>query len=143
MYQHLPLDDQTVFVMLPDELDKVIASGKFQDVRILDTLYYPNHQPGFYFVTLRYADEIDLVSWRRKVRRGKSCRLTSSPSTDRWWSVATPLDMGTIQHIFDGDLYTVARSMEANPLVIELIFPEPSPEVSGFYHHHRQRQGAT
>jgi len=34
-------------------------------------------------------------------------------------------DMGQAHHMFDGDRFTLARGLEANPLVIELMFPEP------------------
>ena len=37
----------------------------------------------------------------------------------------SPLDMGEIKHIFDGDDYTLARSWEANPFRLLLTFPQP------------------
>jgi hypothetical protein len=40
-------------------------------------------------------------------------------------------DAGQAQDMFDGDWYTLARVMEANPAVVEIAFPEPRP-VSGF-----------
>jgi hypothetical protein len=41
------------------------------------------------------------------------------------------LDMGDISLAFDGDEFTLFRTMEANPLVIELDFPTPR-SMSGF-----------
>jgi hypothetical protein len=38
--------------------------------------------------------------------------------------------MGDIALVFDGDANTLARTLEANPFVIELVFPTPRP-VSG------------
>jgi hypothetical protein len=35
------------------------------------------------------------------------------------------LDIGEVGHIFDGDLYTLGRTFEANPAIIELEFPAP------------------
>ncbi len=33
------------------------------------------------------------------------------------------LDIGELQHLFDGDRFTLTRTMEANPFVVELAFP--------------------
>jgi hypothetical protein len=87
-------------------------------------LYYPNNRPGFFFVQLRYADDIDAVLEAEQESR-KS--LQTGEITLEGQSVVVHyslLDMGTIQHIFDGDLNTVARTLEANPFIIELTFPE-------------------
>jgi hypothetical protein len=35
------------------------------------------------------------------------------------------LDMGEVGHIFDGDPHTLGRTFEANPAVIELLYPTP------------------
>ena len=37
------------------------------------------------------------------------------------------LDMGAPANIFDGDVSTLARGLEANPFVLEFPFPEPRP----------------
>jgi 4-amino-4-deoxy-L-arabinose transferase-like glycosyltransferase len=37
------------------------------------------------------------------------------------------LDMGAPANIFDGDVSTLARGLEANPFVLEFVFPEPRP----------------
>ena len=34
-------------------------------------------------------------------------------------------DGGRLRDLFDGDAFTLARGLEANPLVVELTFPEP------------------
>jgi hypothetical protein len=124
MFTRQPLDDHTTFVMIPEEMDKVQASGKFQDLRIKRTLYYPNNYPGFFFVQLRYADDIDAILEAEKETR-KSLQIgditiQGEPVVVHY----SLLDMGTIQHLFDGDLNTVARTLEANPFIIELTFPE-------------------
>jgi hypothetical protein len=126
MFERQPLDQSITFVMIPEELDKVMSSGKFQDVNILRTLYYPNHYPGFYFVQLRYADDIDAVLDAERQAR-KELQVSEVSINGQTVSVRySPLDMGTIQHIFDGDQNTAARTLEANPFIIELTFPEPT-----------------
>ena len=126
MFERQPLDGSLTFVMIPEELDKAAASGKFEDIKTLRTLYYPNHKPGFIFVQLRYADTIDAIldqeRQARKELQTDELVIGGHPVSVRY----SPLDMGTIQHIFDGDQNTVARTLEANPFIIELIFPEPA-----------------
>ena len=125
LYQHLQLDENTVLVMMPEEFDKANASGKFQDIEVLRTLYYPNGQPGFLFVTLRYVEDVDaLLAQEREAR--KVLQEDQIALAGQQVSVSySQLDMGTIQHIFDGDQYTLARSFEANPFIIDLSFPQP------------------
>ena len=124
MNRHLPLDDKTLFIMLKDEYDKTVASGKFTDIRIEKIIYYPNNQPGFYFVRLRYVDNIDEIlanesNARRELKTGE-IKLDGQPVQVRY----SVLDMGSIDAMFDGDPHSVARGLESNPLIVELTFPE-------------------
>jgi hypothetical protein len=79
-----------------------------------------------YFVQLRYADDIDAVLEAERQAR-KELQVSEVSINGQTVSVRySPLDMGTIQHIFDGDQNTAARTLEANPFIIELTFPEPT-----------------
>lgn len=124
LYQHLPLDENTVFVMIPSEMEKVLSTAKFKDVHIEKTLPYPNGKPGFFFVRLEYADNIDdLLAQEQEARRV----LQEGTVTIDGQDVAvrySMLDMGNIQNVFDGDPTSLVRTLEANPFVIELTFPE-------------------
>lgn len=124
MFEQLPLDEGLTLVMIPEELEKTIASGKFRNLEILRTLYFPNHKPGFIFVKLRYTENIaEILEEEREARRELQADelIIDGQTIGVRYSL---LDMGTIQHIFDGDLNTVASTLEANPFVIELSFPE-------------------
>jgi hypothetical protein len=125
MNEKRTLDDSLVFIMIPDEYQAVMQSNKFTDIRVGKTLLYPNEQPGFYFVQLRYVDNIDQVleaeSAERRILREAQVEVHGSPATVKY----SYLDMGTIENIFDGNLQTLIRTMEANPLVIEINFNEP------------------
>jgi hypothetical protein len=130
LFQHLPLTDQMVFVVMPAELDKIIASGKFEQVTVEQTLYYPNGQPGFYFVRLRYVENIDeILAAERESRRSllEDTFQIDGQAVDVRYSM---LDMGSIDLLFDGNPRTVARTLEANPFIVELNFSTPRP-VSG------------
>jgi hypothetical protein len=127
MNQYIPIDEKMVFVMTPDEYQRANSSGKFTDIRIEQTLPYPNGMPGFYFVRMRYMDNIlEILEADRQARRqlrSAEVSLDGRPVSVRH----SMLDMGQIQEIFDGNTHTLARTLEANPFIIELTFPGPRP----------------
>ncbi|MCJ7696601.1 MAG: hypothetical protein MUO40_14415 [Anaerolineaceae bacterium] len=124
-YDVLPLDQKICFVMLPNEYDWMLQTGKFSDIQVLDTLSYPDGNSGFYFVTLNYVEGIeDIISHEKAERR--------IPLEDfviiRGQSVPVQypmLDINEIQQAFDGDETTLIRTFEANPLKIVLTFSPP------------------
>jgi hypothetical protein len=131
LFQHLPLNDQMVFVMIPTEMDKVVSSGKFKAVRVDEVLPYPNGAPGFYFTHLQYVDNIDeILADEQKLRSAlQETTLTIQGETvEVGYSM---LDMGSIDLVFDGDAQTVARTLEANPFIIELTF-QNAHQISGY-----------
>jgi len=103
----------------------MLATGKFTNIRIIKTLPYPNGAPGFYFIRLSYVDNIDDILAAEKAARQQllteKVTISGIPATVRY----SQLDMGAIQNIFDGNDNTLIRSLEANPIVIELIFDQP------------------
>jgi len=126
MTRYKPLDDHMVFVLTPEEMDKVSSSPKFTKIRVLRSVEYPNGQTGFYFVKLAYVENIqqvlaDEISARRKLYDG-TVTLQDGSTLQVQYSL---LDMGTIQDAFDGNNDTVIRTAEANPLVVKLIFAQP------------------
>lgn len=130
IYQLKPLDDNMLFVMTPVEYQKAQESGKFTDFRIEKTIPYPNGQPGFYFVRLRYVDNIEALlevdrQARLQLQEGE-INIGGAPISVKY----STLDMGSITEMFDGNPNTVARTFEANPLVIVLTFQQPQ-EMSG------------
>jgi hypothetical protein len=122
---HKPLTDNMLFVVIPEEYRRMQQTGKFTDIRIEKTLLYPNGAPGFYFLRLRYIDNIDEVLAAEKAARQKllsaDVAIAGSPATVRY----SLLDMGPIGNLFDGNENSLIRSMEANPLILELEFPQP------------------
>jgi hypothetical protein len=130
MARRLPLPANMAFVMIPDEYQRAVASGKFTDIHILKTLPYPNRQPGFYFVSLRYVDNIDaILAAEKEARRAlheDQVLVDGQMVTVRY----SMLDMGKIQDAFDGNPRSVVRTYEADPFVIELVFSEPR-DLSG------------
>ena len=125
LIEHLLLHANILFIMTPEEYQTAITGGKFTDIQVERILPYPNDQPGFYFVRLRYADRIDqILAAEREARKQlleADIMIDGQPVKTRY----SLLDMGEIQNVFDGNPETVARTFEANPFVIELTFPEP------------------
>jgi 4-amino-4-deoxy-L-arabinose transferase-like glycosyltransferase len=125
LFQRLPLDENTLFVMTPEEYQMALESGKFTNIRVEKTLPYPNGEPGFYFVRLQYVENIDqILATEREQRRvllTDIVQIDGEPVRLRY----PMLDIGEPQQMFDGDSETLGRTLEANPAVIELTFPEP------------------
>lgn len=125
LFQELPLDEHTVLVMIPEEYQQALESEKFTDIQVEKTVPYPDGRPGFYFVRLRYVDNIqEVLAAEREARRA----LLSDTLFlgDQEAAIRYPhLDMGAVEEAFDGDPNTLIRTLEANPLVIELKFSEP------------------
>jgi hypothetical protein len=133
--QKFPLDDDTMFIMLRDEYDLAVNSGRFKDIQVEKTIPYPNDTPGFYFVRLRYADDADEKFAAEKALRavlqeavvtmdGQNVRVRHSYLESSTQSAA-------IQLVFDDDPYSLAKTFEANPFVIEMTFSVPR-EINGF-----------
>ena len=125
LFQKLPLDEDTLFVMTPEEYQKTLESGKFTDIRVEDTLPYPNGKPGFYFVRLAYVDNIDQIL-EAELEERRQLRSAEAVIDGQVVQVRhSLLDMGEAQHMFDGDPDTLGRTLEANPAIVEVIFPGP------------------
>ncbi|MCE5209489.1 MAG: glycosyltransferase family 39 protein [Chloroflexi bacterium] len=119
------LDDQTLFVMIPSEYKLMLESGKFTDIRVEKIIEYPNGEPGFLFVRLRYIDNIDqILAAERKARRVLQ-ESSLEMGSEVWQVKYSYLDLGSIENAFDGDPNSLLRTMEANPLVVEIDFPNP------------------
>jgi hypothetical protein len=120
-----PIEDETLFVLPEYEYRKAFESGKFTDFRVQQMIYYPNGQPGFYFVQMRYVDQIDEILAAERAARAELLEGTVSLADEPVQVRYSMLDMGEVESVFDGDDFSVARTLEANPFVLEVSFPEP------------------
>jgi hypothetical protein len=121
-YREIP--DETTFIMIPDEYARFLASDKFTNSKLVQTLDYPDGNPGFFFVNLEYIP--DIQERFRLEREARSALLVGSVEINGIIADIrfSRLDMGVIRQAFDGDFSTPIRTLEANPFVIELDFHE-------------------
>ncbi len=88
-------------------------------------LPYPDGTPGFYFVRLAYADDLEAILAREHEERSRPVTEQIELDGQLVQVSHSIFDGGQLRDLFDGDPFTLARGLEANPLVIEWTFPEP------------------
>jgi 4-amino-4-deoxy-L-arabinose transferase-like glycosyltransferase len=130
-----PVDENTVFVMVPWEFDLAAQSDKLTDIRVERIVPYPDGTPAFYFVRLRYVDNIDEIFAAERAARAvlqeAVVNIEGQQVAVRHSYLDADSQSETIQLLFDNDPYTYAKTFEENPFVIELTFPKPRT-ISGF-----------
>jgi hypothetical protein len=130
VFKKQPLDESMLFVMTASEYQLAKNSPKFASVKVEKLIPYPDGTPGFYFTRLKYSDNVDAVFAAEQEARKK---LVTDFVTLDGQTVElhySPIDMGLPAYMFDGDLYTLMRGLEANPFILEFHFPQPR-SVSG------------
>jgi len=123
--QYRPFKENTIFVMPPDDFNKVINSGKFEPMNVIDVINYPDGSPGFIFAHLKYIPSIKEVFEKEKSNRAM---LSAAQIKINGWDAKVAysrLDMGNIENLFDNNPATLIRSETANPLVLEVNFSHP------------------
>jgi hypothetical protein len=125
------IEENTLFVIPSYEYSEAIKSGKFTDIEIRDILPYPDGRPGFYFLQMRYVDNIEEILADERAERANLREATVSIAGETVQTRYPMLDMGEIQAVFDGNPISVARTLEANPFILELTFSEQR-QISGF-----------
>ncbi len=120
----LPLDENTLFIATPEEYRLIQESEKLSDVVLERSLPYPDGSPGFYFVRFRYADSAQAIFAAEAEQRRQLQQAEVQLHGQTVQARHSMLDMGEIAQAFDGDPFTFVRTLEANPLVIELSFPD-------------------
>jgi len=123
MSERRALDDNTILVMTPAEYQLAAGSPKFARVDVYRVVNYPNGSPGFYFARLEYSPNFeDLLAPEReaRVRPVQGQVAVDGQLVDVEHS---PLDVGQLADLFDGEPFTLVRGLAANPLVFDFTFP--------------------
>jgi hypothetical protein len=120
------IDPEMVFVMIPEEMQNVQDSQKFTNIQAEKVIQLPNREPGFYFTTLEYVENIeDIFAAELAARRILNKATVSMVNGEEIEVEYSALDMGEILHIFDGDPSTLTRTWEANPFQVIVRFLQP------------------
>ncbi|MGE5263588.1 MAG: hypothetical protein ACM3S0_09420 [Acidobacteriota bacterium] len=120
-----PLDDNMVFIMTPEELNKAHASNKFKPVVVEQVLGYPDGSDGFYFARLAYVDNVEQIFAAEQTERRKPVVEQIQLDGENVTVSHSRFDNGRLADLFDNDTFTLARVMEANPAFLEFTFPSP------------------
>ncbi|KAA3645398.1 MAG: hypothetical protein DWQ07_13090 [Chloroflexi bacterium] len=124
------VEEDTLLVMTPEEYDKASNSGKFSDIEVEQTLPYPDGKNGFYFMRVQYVDDIEAILEAERLDRQELVESEVNFQDEAVLVKHSLLDMGNAGLWFDEDEFSVARTLEANPLVMEFFLPQ-TQEISG------------
>lgn len=117
----------TSFVLTPEEFARAQESPKLWVRKGWTVIPNPAGGPGFYITRLAYSPESYRLFEVERLQRQQLVegRVLIDGAEVR---VRHPrLDMGGIGDAFDGDLRSLARTLDANPTRLELHFPGPRP----------------
>jgi hypothetical protein len=125
-----PIDDNLIFVLTDYEYQEVLDSGKLRVEAIIDIIPYPDGSPGFYFLKLAYVDNVEQVFAAEEAEL-YSPVVEQLTILGQIVTVSHPrFDMGTVEHVFDQDPFTLARTFDANPAYFYIDFDQPV-QISG------------
>jgi hypothetical protein len=117
----------TLFVMIPEELATVRKSPLFENVRVVRTVKVPDGRIGFYIVEFRYSARAAAIFAAK--RRERQRPVIEKISINGAPAVVTHsrTDIGDVADLFDGDLFTLARTADASTFRVDIRFKTPQP----------------
>jgi len=121
------LNPDILLVMTPPEYDKALSSSKFKNVAVDQVIPYPDGRPGFYFAHLTYADNVDAIFAAEQEARKKPLEGTVVIDGQTVPVKYSQIEAGQLKDLFDGDLFTLIRGVEANPYILEFALLQSRP----------------
>jgi hypothetical protein len=118
--------DQKAFVLMPDEYERVRASGRFEEPQVDKIISYPDGRAGFYFVRLTYLEGIEGIIQAELAARNQMIKAEIMIAGQNVIVQHTAVE-GDINSLFDGNLDTLVKTKGINPMLVEVIFNEPVP----------------
>jgi hypothetical protein len=119
------LTRELLFVLTPEEYAAILQNPKINGVQVERTLPYPDGRTGFYFVRMEYSNQAEELFAREREERSLPVVESLEVDGEMLRIEHSLFDSGEILHVFDKDPYTMARGMEANPLLLDITFPSP------------------
>lgn len=132
LYERRNLDANTVLVLPPEEYARALNEPKLADIHVEAVVVYPDGAPGLRFIRLRYSDQAEAIFAQEREERRQPVEATQLIDGQEVTIIHSRLEGGQLSDLFDGDAFTLARGLEANPLVFQFRFPEPRriPQVT-------------
>ncbi|OQA45284.1 MAG: hypothetical protein BWY52_01347 [Chloroflexi bacterium ADurb.Bin325] len=125
MGERRALDDNVILVMTPAEYRQAADSPKFARVDVDRVIDYPDGSPGFYFARLEYSPDFDELLAPEREARVRPVPGQVVVDGQLVEVMHSPLDVGRLEDLFDGETFTLVRGLAANPLVFDFTFPAP------------------
>lgn len=126
LFEKRALEEGQVIILLPDEIEKARLSNKFKKIEVFKTLDCPNGQSCFYFTHLEYVDDVDALFAAESALRSQVITAGLTDPQGNSFTITYPqLDMGKIENLFDGDGTTLVRTVQSNPMRVEIYFSTP------------------
>jgi hypothetical protein len=124
--QEMPLDDDTIFILTAEEFQRLSESPKIANIEVMDTIEYPDDRTGFFVTRFDYSPEAARLFVEEQAERTIP-RQGDIIWEDQRLEIRYPyLDMGELRHMFDNDLFTLARVYSDNPAVFTIDFEKPT-----------------
>jgi hypothetical protein len=124
-YHQRELTNEILLVMTPAEYERARQDPKFTDIRVNRVIPYPDGRTGFYFVQLDYSPQAAEIFAQEDAARRQPVREEITLDNQPVSVLHSQLDRGRLVDIFDGDPYTLIRTLVDNPAVLEFEFAEP------------------
>jgi hypothetical protein len=120
-----PLPENAVFVLTPAEYERVRIDSSFENPVVTRTIKAPDGTDAFHFVRLSISENAALIAELEKQDRLRT--VTSRvPLNGEQVEITRPqFDIGRIEELFDGDTFTLGRTLAGNPVSFDLKFPSP------------------
>ena len=125
------IPSDSFFVMSAEEYKQALDNPKFVLNTPFKLIPYPDGQPGFYFVQLRYVDNIDEILRAEREARRKVVEEQFILDGQTVLVRHSLTDLGSMADLTDDDVRTLMRGFEANPFIFEFEFTEPRM-IQGF-----------
>jgi hypothetical protein len=133
--RRLPLENDTIFVVTPEEFDFAQKSPMFSDIQVLKVIPYSSTKAGFYLIRFKYSPQADALlaaedAERRKLIPGEVVINGQNVQVNYTQDDGLP-----IQNVFDDDPDSLYKTAALNPALFDLTFPQEQEFHSIFIIH--------
>ncbi len=119
------LDEHTLLVLTAEEYANLLTEEKVTDIRLEKVLKYPDGSDGFFFIRMNYAPNIDELLAAEKAARQQPVTAYVEMGDQLVEIEHSQIDLGKIEYIFDDDPFTLIRTFDINPFILNLTFAHP------------------